>query len=163
MVDRRVTAAATLVLVLAGAGIAQGWDLIVTELLTSARLPDTSVFQIVFWAGWFPLACLTASAGILGAYQSLCRGDVSSRWLTVFAILYTFTITVSGYELGWSFFRLALGIKFYGIGIGINLLGLILQALLKAERIRSMKSGDREMAEAAPAGPINDAERSGAV
>ena len=96
MIDRRVTTAATVVLVLAGAGIAQGWTLLSAKLFSSTGLPDTGLFQGAFWAVWFPLACLAAFAGILGAYRSLRRGDVSSGWLTVFAILYTFTITVSG-------------------------------------------------------------------
>jgi hypothetical protein len=126
-----------LVVALTGANIAQQGGLAATVVANQAGAPQTELFSNVFWFFWLPTAGLATFAGLWGGYRALCEGNLSNGWLTLFAVLFSIVLKVDGLELGWSYLRFAINFTVGRIGLGVNVVGIILLATLWVERGRS--------------------------
>ena len=115
---------------LAGGGIAQAWSLVSVKAL-AAQLPQSSLFNQVFWYIWLPLAVLAEAAGLIGVYRAISRRP-SSAYLWVFVVLFCLVVRIDAQELGWSFVRFVLFAGGERIQVGVNVLGLALAAWLSS-------------------------------
>jgi hypothetical protein len=117
---------------LAGGGIAQAWSLVSTKS-SGASLPQSSLFNQVFWYFWLPLAVLAAAAGLVGVYRAISQRPPAA-YLWAFVVLFCLVVRADGQELGWSFVRLVLFVGGERIQVGVNIFGLALAGWLSSAR-----------------------------
>jgi hypothetical protein len=119
----RILVVAIATAALTGANIAQGVGILMGYWQTGT--PASPLFRMALYGVWLPIAIGAAVAGLLGAFR-LAQGRLSAmRWLFLFGLAFAFTLKVDGYELGWSFFRFAVNFVVERVGVGVNILGVV--------------------------------------
>ena len=148
---RSETVLLALLIAMAGAGLAQG-QVILAAHLGGGQLPDTGLFRTILLSVWLPLFLIALVAGFYGGYRAIRDRNLANRLLVVFAVLFSFVLKVDGYELGWSYLRLAVTIGGERLAFGVNFVGLILLAWLLSARSRALlQSRDAEFKQVASA------------
>lgn len=110
---------------LAGAGVAQVQGLVLA-FGTGTDLPDSGLFRGFFVWVWLPAALLALASGLGGGYRSIRDGNLRSPFLIVFLTIFSLVVQVDGYELGWSYLRVAVNLRTEPLGVGVNVVGLAL-------------------------------------
>jgi hypothetical protein len=123
-----------------GANIAQGW-VILTAYWWTDQLPASQLFRAGLYAVWLPIAVLAAGLGLVAAFRLALGRRGARKPLLAFAWAFTLVMKIDGYELGWSFARLAVNVGTDRVAAGVNVLGVaVLVWLLGADLVAEPES-----------------------
>jgi len=125
MTEKRIAVAAVIVAALAGGNAAQGASTLMSYWWTDS-LPDSTLFAVVLYAVWLPIAVLAISAALFGSYSAIRGHECARRLMIVFAWAFTVYMSVDGFEIGWAAFRLGVFLGGPRLAIGVNALGVVL-------------------------------------
>ena len=130
---RSSTLCVVAILALAGAGLSETIALAVRFFLSGDTLPTTTLFR-TFVPFWFPLAVSANVVGLIGGYLAIRRSELSNGWLTAFVVLFCFTCSVDNFPVRWIGLGYSIDVHFRSdgseLGIGVNVLGIMLVTLL---------------------------------
>jgi hypothetical protein len=129
MADKSLAVLITVILALAGTNFFQVWSVIGSGPFTNHLLSTTLVV-------WLPMALFAAWCGLYGGYLAIRTSSPKNWYLTGFVLLYCVVVKISGLELGFSAFRLAITFGVDQVEVGPNVVGLALLGWLSVVQRR---------------------------